>query len=60
MPRTRLFWLVASLSCPAPRRCQVVPPADRKTTGVAPARLPSGTLDPAAMKPAAVRSSTLI
>ena len=60
MPRTRLFRLVASLSCAAPRRCQVDPLADRKITGVASAGLPSGTLDPAAMKPAAVRSSTLI
>src|SRR5271170_577396 len=34
-------------------RCQVIPLADRKTTGVLPA-------DPAAMKPAAVRLTTLI
>jgi hypothetical protein len=47
-------------SWPAPSRCQVVPLADRNTTGLALAWSPPGTFAPAAMKPAAVRFSTLI
>ena len=48
--------LAFSRSCAVPSRCQSVPLADTKTTGVAPAAV----FDPAAMNPAAVRSSTLI
>ncbi len=45
--------LAARWSWAAPSRCQVIPLADRKITGVPPA-------DPAAMKPVAVRLTTLI
>ena len=47
-------------SCAASSRCQLIPLAERKTTGLACASSPPGTFDPAAMKPAAVRFRTLI
>ena len=52
--------LVPRRSWLAPSRCQLIPLADTKTTGVLAAALPPGTFDPAAMKPAAVRLTTLI
>ena len=50
----------ASPSCPASSRRQLIPSADRKITGLAFAWSPPGTFAPTAMKPAAVRASSLI
>src|SRR5580692_4991327 len=48
-----------SRSSLAPSRCQLIPLPDRKTTGLDFAWSPPGTLVPTAMKPDAVRRSTL-
>ena len=60
MSSTRPPGLAVRPSCAAPSRSQSMPLTDRKITGLDFAWSPFGTFAPAAMKPPAVRFSTLI